>query len=123
MRQFFDHIDIRVPNLAAATPYYESLLPALGFTQPVQIEGWLQFEAGEFEPFVGVTESRTHVANENRVAFRANSCDEVDQLSEVVRRAGSRNIEGPMDYETNYYALFFEDPWGNRFEICHRARP
>lgn len=120
----FDHIDLRVPDLKKATPFYETLLPALGFTRRVEIDGWLQFEAGggEITEFVGVTESLHHVPNENRIAFWAESNERVNQVAEVARKAGAQNIEGPMIYAPNYYAVFFEDPCGNRLEVCHRAK-
>ena len=125
MRRRYDHIDLRVHSLAEARPLYEALLPALGFTRNVEIEGWLQFEAagaGSAPEFFGVTESSRHVANECRIAFWADSTSEVDQLAEIVVLAGARNIEGPGYHEgPGYYAVFFEDPSGNRFEICHRA--
>ncbi len=125
MRRRYDHIDLRVPRLADATSFYELLLPALGFTRDVRVEGWLQFEAADYDitEFFGVTESPGHIANENRIAFWAESVSEVDRLAEIARRAGARNMEGPMPYEPGYYAVFFEDPCGNRLEICHRTRP
>ena len=43
----YDHIDLRVHSLAEARPFYEAILPALGFTRNVGIEGWLQFELPE----------------------------------------------------------------------------
>ena len=47
---------------------------------------------------------------------------EVDRLAEIVVRAGARNVEGPgYDEGPGYYAVFFEDPSGNRLEICHRT--
>jgi predicted enzyme related to lactoylglutathione lyase len=124
MPRRFDHIDLRVPNLKQAMPFYEALLPALGFTRKVDVEGWLQFEAGDgaITEFFGVTESPNHVPNENRLAFWAESDDHVDALAEVAKQAGARNIEGPMPYEPGYYAVFFEDLWGNRLEICHRVK-
>ena len=125
MRRRYDHIDLRVRSLAEARPFYETLLPALGFTHNVGTEGWLQFEAagdGSAPEFFGVTESSRHVANECRIAFWADSTSEVDQLAEIVVRAGARNVEGPGYHEgPGYYAVFFEDPSGNRLEICHRA--
>jgi len=45
MRRRYDHIDLRVRSLAEARSFYEVLLPALGFTRNVRVEGWLQFEA------------------------------------------------------------------------------
>ena len=105
-------------------PFYETLLPALGFTRSVGIEGWLTFEAahpGGATEFFGVTESARHAANECRIAFWADSTSEVDRLAKIVVQAGARNIEGPgYDEGPGYYAVFFEDPSGNRLEICHR---
>lgn len=123
-RRLFDHIDLRVPDLAEAKPFYEKLLPALGFTRKMNVEGWLQYEAGDAQSgaFFGVVESPSHVANENRIAFPADSPNAVDRLAEIALDAGAKNMEGPMNYEPGYRAAFFEDPCGNRFEICHRAK-
>ena len=123
MPRRYDHIDLRVPSLAEVTPFYERLLPALGFTRKVPVDGWLQYEAGDADltEFFGITESPGHLANENRIAFWAESQADVDHLAEVARGAGARNIEGPMPYEPGYYAVFFEDPCGNRLEVCHRV--
>jgi predicted lactoylglutathione lyase len=124
MRRRYDHIDLRAPQLAGVSSFYEVLLPALGFTRNVRVEDWLQFEAADADitEFFGVTESPGHVANENRIAFWAESPSEVDRLAEVARHAGARHIEGPMQYARGYYAVFFEDPCGNRLEVCHRAK-
>ena len=124
MNRHFDHIDLRVFRLADVAVFYETLLPALGFSQRVAVKGWLQFEAtgGMATEFFGVTESPAHVPNENRVAFWAESPADVDRIAKVAAGLGGRNIEGPMDYEPGYYAVFFEDPCGNRLEVCHRLR-
>jgi predicted lactoylglutathione lyase len=42
-------------------------------------------------------------------------------LAEVASRAGARNVEGPVWEDATYYAVFFEDPCGNRLEFCYRA--
>lgn len=121
----FDHVDLRVRHLEEVRVFYETLLPALGFVRDARIEGWLQYESSDAEgcaaEFFGVTESAGHVANENRIAFWAVSVQEVDRLAEAAVLAGALNVEGP-DYESpGYYAAFFEDPSGNRLEICHRT--
>ena len=125
MPRRFDHIDLRVTNLAAARPFYEALLPALGFTRDAKIENWVQLEAGDgaVTEFFGLMESVGHRPNENRIAFWATSRSEVDRLAEVASGAGARNVEGPLFEDPGYYAVFFEDPCGNRLEICHRERP
>jgi len=124
MRRHFDHIDLRVPRLAEVGAFYELLLPALGFTRRKNVEGWLEFEAeGEqATEFFGITESDVHVVNENRIAFWAETPADVDRIAGVAARAGGRKMEGPMDYAPGYYAAFFEDPCGNRLEVCHRVR-
>jgi predicted enzyme related to lactoylglutathione lyase len=125
MRRRYDHIDLRVRSLAEARRFYEVLLPALGFTRQASVEGWLQFESDDADgvgEFFGVTESPQHVANECRIAFWADSDSEVDKLAEIAARAGARNMEGPAYEDPHYYAAFFEDPCGNRFEVCHRTK-
>src|SRR2546426_11223478 len=96
MRRHYDHIDLRVRSLSEARPFYEVLLPALGFTRDVRIEGWLQFEvagADGVTEFFGVTESPEHRPNECRIAFWADSISEVDKLAEIAARAGARRSE------------------------------
>ena len=130
MPRRYDHVDLRVRNISEARPFYETLLPALGFTRDVRIEGWLQFEATGDDvasEFLGVTEAPDHRPNECRIAFWADSINEVDKLAKIAARAGARNIEGPAHEipqpgETGYYAVFFEDPCGNRFEVCYRTK-
>src|SRR5437763_3589496 len=93
MRRHYDHIDLRVRSLSATRPFYEMLLPALGFTREAKIEGWLQFEAGGADgatEFFGVTESPQHVANECRVAVWDESIRAVDGLAELGVPAGAR---------------------------------
>ena len=126
MRRRYDHIDLRVRSLPEARVFYEALLPALGFTRRMEVDGWLQFEAvggaGGSTEFFGVTEAPGHIANECRIAFWAESTAEVDRLAYIVVQKGGRQIEGPGYLEgPGYYAIFFEDPSGNRLEICHRV--
>ena len=64
-----------------------------------------------------------HQPNGNRIAFWADSREGVDRIAEVVRRAGGRNLEDPeicQEYSPGYYAFFFEDPDGNKLEVCFR---
>ena len=122
-----DHIDLRVKDFQRAMRFYEKLLPALGFTCDRSDETWGTFySAGKDKPseFFGFTEDRQHQPNGTRIAFWADTREEVDQVAKVVRQAGGKNIEGPKiwpDYSPGYYALFFEDPDGNKLEVCCRG--
>jgi catechol 2,3-dioxygenase-like lactoylglutathione lyase family enzyme len=125
MSRHFDHIDLRVSNLSNVREFYEALLHALGFTKRVDIPGWLQYEAVDLDgvpgEFFGVTESVRHLPNENRIAFWVESPKQLERLAELVRQAGALNLEGPMWEGSTYYAAYFEDPSGNRLELCYRS--
>ncbi len=117
-----DHIDLRVPSLEEAGVFYRALLPVLGFTVEMPVDDWLQFCApGEgATEFFGMTTAEDFRPNETRIAFRAGTRDEVYALRPLLERIGARVIEGPEHYEPGYHAIFWEDPFGNRLELCHR---
>jgi predicted enzyme related to lactoylglutathione lyase len=122
----FDHIDLRVKDRKGAQNFYEKILPALGFTREKSDEEWGTFYAetnGVPTEFFGFTEDKNHRPNETRIAFWASTRDDVNRIAEVVREAGGQSLEGPQvwpEYATGYYALFFEDPDGNKLEVCCR---
>jgi catechol 2,3-dioxygenase-like lactoylglutathione lyase family enzyme len=128
-QRYLDHIDLRVRNLARARDFYARILPALGFTCDRSDTEWGTFyAAGQTRPeaFFGFTEDAQHQPNGTRIAFWAESRAEVDRFAEVAREAGARNLEGPelcTGYSPGYYAFFFEDPDGNKLEICYREQP
>jgi catechol 2,3-dioxygenase-like lactoylglutathione lyase family enzyme len=127
-RRLFDHIDLRVRDRGIAQRFYDQVLPSIGFKIDKSGEEWGLFEAEGGKPveFFGFTEEADHQPNGTRIAFWADSRAAVDQIAEVVRKAGGRNIEGPelcVDYSPGYYALFFEDPDGNKLEVCCRESP
>ena len=121
----FGHIDLRVSDLAAAERFYDALLPALGFTERYHGDVWKVWATTEPLPstaYFAVTEEQGHVANANRIAFWVDSAAIVDGLAEIVSNAGAGDVSGPkpMPYGPGYYAVFFADPSGNRFEIYVR---
>lgn len=124
-----DHIDLRVRNFAKARKFYDKILPALGFTCDRSDPDWGTFySVGPDKPseFFGFTADPKHQPNGTRIAFWADTRQEVDDFAKVVRLAGGKNLEGPevcRGYSPGYYALFFEDPDGNKFEICCREKP
>ena len=124
----FDHIDLRVKDMVAAQKFYGQLLPALGFAVASGDDELRTYQfPGEGPEAFFCFEEADHCPNENRIAFWAESRAEVDRLTEIVRQAGGLKLEGPEvwpEYSAGYYAVFFEDPSGNKLEICHReSRP
>lgn len=124
----YDHIDLRVRDFSVAMKFYAKVLPGLGFTLDKSDDTWATFYAvvdGERADFFGFTEDSKHRPNGTRIAFWADTRDEVDRLAEVVRKGGARKIEGPelcKGYSPGYYAVFFEDPDGNKLEVCCRKK-
>jgi len=121
----FGHIDLRVSDLTAAEPFYEQLLPSLGFTERYHGGAWRVWATTDAPPgtaYFAVTEDPAHVANSNRIAFWVETAAEVDRVAEVARNAGAADLSGPktMPYGPGYYAVYFADPSGNRFEVYVR---
>jgi catechol 2,3-dioxygenase-like lactoylglutathione lyase family enzyme len=135
----FDHIDARVPSLAAVESFYDQLLPALGLSRTkyshVDERGdWYDLDGdhpanakeyyepaipGEMASFIGIIEDRTMRPTRTRIAFRAASRNELDEWEPRLREWGAKNIEWCADMDA-YPALFFEDPAGTKLELCVR---
>ncbi len=121
----YGHIDLRVRALAVAEPFYDALLPALGFTERHlgdRWKVWAQKDDLPWTAYFGITESPEHVPNENRIAFAVGSREDVERFADIAREAGARDLSGPkeMPYGPGYYAIFFADPSGNLLEVYFR---
>jgi predicted enzyme related to lactoylglutathione lyase len=121
----FGHVDLRVTSFAENLPFYEKLLPALGFTRTFHSAKWRVFAAeGELPSaaYFAITEAPDHNLNHNIIGFWAESPQEVDRIAELVRESGGKITSGPQNYpiSPSYYAVYFEDPCGNPFEVTYR---
>jgi catechol 2,3-dioxygenase-like lactoylglutathione lyase family enzyme len=132
VKHILSHVDLRVRDRARAIAFYEPVLGALGhvrsdghtfvtFASPDAAEGT------ESDIWFGMTEDPAMTPGQTRIAFAASSREEVERVAAVARGAGARNVDGPdSSYGPEYYAVFFEDPDGNRLEVCclgAKARP
>ena len=127
MPLILSHIDLRVRDRAKATEFYDALLNVLGATQetgatfttwqippPDAPDGW---EATEW---FGITEDPAMTPGSTRIAFAAPSRGTVEAIATYLPAIGARNIEmHDGEYGPKYYAVFFEDPDGNKLEVCH----
>ncbi len=121
----FSHVDLYVRSFEEALPFYERLLSALGFTRAFHTPRWKVFAAeGELPDaaYFAITEDPAHNPNRNLIGFWAASRDEVDRMAQLVRDSGGKITDGPRLFpiSPSYYAVYFEDPCGNRYEFLHR---
>jgi catechol 2,3-dioxygenase-like lactoylglutathione lyase family enzyme len=124
LRRLIDHIDLRVRDRRAATVFYDGLLSVLGAVKRdgPQYSTWSipadDPNAERVDNF-GIVQDDRLVAGSVRIAFRAPSRDAVDAVAKILPSIGARNVE--MDdgiYGDAFYGVFFEDPDGNRLEVC-----
>ena len=121
----FQHFDLRVNDLEKAWAFYRNILPAIGFEKPwpnkrgFSAQGKLPNQA-----WIVFMEDKDHQANTNRISFWPDSLERVDEIGEIIKDAGAKNISGPRacpEYSPTYYAVFFEDHFGNCLEVCYRV--
>ena len=120
----FDHVDLRVRDVRKNFKLYDALFRALGAKRCQRGQRTVEWYAGaKGEPFFGIHRNLKHTANQSCIAFAAETRAGVRRAAAAVKRAGAKNIEGPevcRSYTQPYYAVFFEDLDGNRFEVCCR---
>ena len=117
----YDHIGLKVRNLAAGIRFYQAALGGLGHELCCQDEASAGFgPTGEPALWLyvagGASGAGTHVAL--RAADRA----AVDRFHQAGLAAGGRDNGAPglrIDYSPSYYAAFLIDPDGNNVEaVC-----
>lgn len=121
----YSHVEMRVHSWEQVSPFYENLLEALGFTRTFHSEQWKVFAVEGDLPSVsyfGITVDPDHKPNANMVVFWAADHAEVDRIAEVVKTNGGTVSDGPRLFpiSSTYYAFYFQDPCGNKFQIVHR---
>jgi catechol 2,3-dioxygenase-like lactoylglutathione lyase family enzyme len=119
------HIDFRVSDAQAVWSFYDALMMLFG-TEPTTVRtaryGYTRRYGSVRADFFNVYEDPLARPTATRIAFAAPSRAFVDEVARVVREHGARDVEGPAVFEPphpTFYAVFFEDPLGNRFEVCH----
>ena len=137
MEPVIDHIQITVRDLPAAVAFYDQLMPLLGFSPEKKTSATISthdFQVVEYlHPRLGfaITSPRQAFKNENvhrrrpgslhHLAFRARSREEVDRLHRELTAIGAVIVTPPREYPeytpSGYYALFFKDLEGIKYEI------
>ena len=114
-----DHITLLVSSFERSMPYYEQLLPLVGFSK-VKNHIWTDGE-GLFFQFsqarAGTSPYERHGAGMNHLGFSASSPDQVRDIRQAMMDTG---FDVPDIQDLNgAIALFMKDPDGIRFEITY----
>src|SRR5262245_25516441 len=137
MEPVIDHIQITVRDLDVAAAFYDRLMPLLGFDPRKRTRATISnhdFEVVEYSHprlAFAITSPRERFKSDNvhrrrpgalhHLAFRAGSREEVDELYAKVQAIGADIVSPPRDYPeytpAGYYALFFKDLEGIKYEI------
>jgi catechol 2,3-dioxygenase-like lactoylglutathione lyase family enzyme len=123
------HVIVTVNDLGRSLPFYEWLMPRLGYATNWHYEGgngWLS-PAGSFwlkpadSRFAGDAFHKDRVGL-CEIAFAAATRDDVDALHTALVERGATILDAPREYPQyvpGYYAVFFTDPDGIKLELVH----
>jgi catechol 2,3-dioxygenase-like lactoylglutathione lyase family enzyme len=117
----FDHVGLKVSDLARSVHFYKSALGALGHELGSEGDGYAGLgPAGA--PALWLYAHSGAVGPGTHLAFVARTRDAVARFHAQGLAAGGRDNGGPgvrKDYSANYYAAFLLDPDGHNVEaVC-----
>lgn len=141
MEPIIDHLQITVRDLAKAEAFYDKLMPILGFDLARKGKGRVpahDFDVIEYfhaNLIIGFNSPRQAFVNDeihrrkpgalHHLAFKASSKEEVDALYPEIEASGAQIVAPPQYYPQhgeNYYALFFKDLEGIKYELVYEPR-
>lgn len=137
MEPIVSHIEITVRDMKVAVPFYDKLLALLGYDMAcrssVVIEAHDKHVVSYEHPRLGIaiTSPRREFAAEavhrrrpgalHHLAFKVASRADVDRLHVELLKIGATIVIPPREFPeytpVGYYALFFKDPDGIKYEI------
>lgn len=140
MEPIIDHLQITVRDMAVAVPFYDKLMPLLGFslqkrsTATIAAHDFHVVEYSHPRLAFAISSARSALQQEqvhrrrpgslHHLAFRVRAREEVDAMHEAAVRIGAVVVAPPREYPeytpAGYYAFFFKDLEGIKYEIvCH----
>ena len=114
-----DHVTLLVESLDRSMPYYDALLPLLGFRK-LRAHVWTDDAGFHFQFLQARPDTRAYErygAGMNHLGFGAASPEQVHAVRAAMQQAGF-DVPELQDLH-GATALFMKDPDGIRFEITH----
>jgi catechol 2,3-dioxygenase-like lactoylglutathione lyase family enzyme len=118
-----DHLVLRVSDLEKSREFYDYVLKFLGFRLLDEYEDMVGWTNGKTRLWIGQADAagkeRPHHFGDigfHHYAFELEKRADVDALYEHVRKRGIKVVDPAAEYYDDYYAVFFLDPDGMKFE-------
>ncbi|GAA2574750.1 VOC family protein [Winogradskya consettensis] len=128
-----DHLNVAVPDLAAAVAFYEPVLASIGIAKmleippdatPNQPTAMTGFGLADVKPYFWLIDGGT-VGSNMHVAFTVDSRADVAAFHAAALAAGAEELLAPAvhsEYHADYFGGFVLDPHGINLEaVCHRG--
>ena len=115
------HVDVHVSSLEAAKRLFSAVAPAIGYELRLEYPDFISYWRGGQRPSLGFIPDGETGSAMMRLAFSVPTNAGVDAAAKAAAENGARNVVGPSihpEYGDDYYAVFFEDADGNKFEVC-----
>ncbi|GER06896.1 glyoxalase [Iodidimonas muriae] len=117
------YVTIGTNDLDKAAPFFDTLLGLMGGTRMMEGDGFIAWSKGQDGAGLGVTKpfdgKPATVGNGVMVALEAKSRDEVDALYKKALELGARDEGAPGERMEGFYAGYFRDLDGNKFNVFH----
>jgi glyoxylase I family protein len=135
-RGSISHIALTVSDLERSTAFYNKVFEFIGFKSVEVPESTQQAMKTRLKAWVGPGYSisirpskgefarRLHDRNApglNHLAFTAENRSDVEKLYEFLKQIGATILDAPTEYpySPGYFAVYFTDPDGLKFEFAH----
>ncbi|SDT37396.1 VOC family protein [Actinoplanes derwentensis] len=126
-----DHLNVAVPDLAAAVAFYEPVLASIGITKmleippnatPRQPTAMVGFGLAQVKPYFWLIDGGT-VGTNMHLAFTVDTRAAVTDFHRAALAAGATPLLPPAvhpEYHDDYFGAFVLDPHGINLEaVCH----
>ena len=118
----YDHIGLKVKDLAASSRFYGAVLAPLGFVKGSEGEGYVGFGPKDAPAFWLLPNKEGKANLGTHVAFAAPDRAAVERFHAEGLKAGAKDNGKPgprKEYSPKYYAAFLIDADGNNIEaVC-----
>ena len=130
------HIALAVSDLDRSTTFYNKVFEFIGFRRvevpesiqqamKTRLKAWVgPGYSISIRPSKGESANRSHDRNapgSNHMAFTAESRSDVDKMYDLLKQIGAKVLDAPAEYPyaAGYYAVYFTDPDGLKFEFAY----